>query len=195
MHSGYKSVVTCMWSPGMAVTVDVVSCSRSGLPVRTELKETSVIHRLWSSLMPVTIRLRERERESEASTVVRVHVLPFPPPHFLSLLSLLPPFFSFPLLPPLFLLSPHLPLVLFPFLSLLSLSSLSSLLPCLPSFPPPPPPLLLSPLPFSPPPFRGGGEVEDAPVSVVMHVFAGETVVIAVCRDLTLKLWSCQVSR
>ena len=40
----------------MAVTVGVVSSCRSGLPVRTELKETSVMHRLWSSLMPVTIR-------------------------------------------------------------------------------------------------------------------------------------------
>ena len=56
IQSGYKSVVTCMWSPGMAVIVSVVSSCRSGLPVRTELKETSVIHRLWSSLMPVTIR-------------------------------------------------------------------------------------------------------------------------------------------
>ena len=30
---------------------------------------------------------------------------------------------------------------------------------------------------------------------MVMHMFAGETVVIALCRDLTLKLWSCQVSK
>ena len=60
MQSGYKSACivtcTCMWSSGMAVTVSVVSSCRSGLPVRTELKETSVMHRLWSSLMPVTIR-------------------------------------------------------------------------------------------------------------------------------------------
>ena len=39
-----------------------VFCCHSGLPVCTELKETSVIHRLWSSLMPVTIRYRGKER-------------------------------------------------------------------------------------------------------------------------------------
>ena len=96
------------------------------------------------------------------------------------LFSLCPPFLSLPSLSSLL-------------LSSSILSSLSSLYSSLPFFPfsifsllltSPPPPLL-----------RGSGEVEDAPVSVVMHMFAGETVVIALCRDLALKLWSCQVSR
>lgn len=42
---------------------------------------------------------------------------------------------------------------------------------------------------------RSTGFVEECPVSVSVHSFAGETVVMALCRDLKLRLWSCQVSR
>lgn len=40
---------------------------------------------------------------------------------------------------------------------------------------------------------RGGGVSEDAPVSVLLHVFAGQEVVVALCADLKLRFWSIQV--
>ena len=42
-------------------------------------------------------------------------------------------------------------------------------------------------------PHRSAGFVEECPVSVAVHSFAGETIIIALCRDLKLRLWSCQV--
>ena len=40
----------------------------------------------------------------------------------------------------------------------------------------------------------GGGAIsEDAPVSILLHVFGGQPVVIALCADLNLRLWSVQV--
>ena len=40
---------------------------------------------------------------------------------------------------------------------------------------------------------RGGGLSEDAPSSVLLHVFDGQVVVISLCFDLNLRLWSAQV--
>lgn len=42
---------------------------------------------------------------------------------------------------------------------------------------------------------RGGGGAtsEDAPVSILLHVFECQPVVIALCADLNLRLWSVQV--
>ena len=42
------------------------------------------------------------------------------------------------------------------------------------------------------PSIRSTGFVEECPVSVTVHSFAGETVVMVLCRDLKLRLWSCQ---
>ena len=39
----------------------------------------------------------------------------------------------------------------------------------------------------------GGGAAEDAPVSVLLHMFEGQAVVVALCADLNLRLWSVQV--
>ena len=41
---------------------------------------------------------------------------------------------------------------------------------------------------------RGAGEVEDAPVSVAMQSFGGNMVVLALCRDIHLRLWATEVS-
>jgi hypothetical protein len=40
--------------------------------------------------------------------------------------------------------------------------------------------------------FRGGGPAEDAPVSVSMHNFGGNVVVLALCRDIHLRLWATE---
>ena len=40
---------------------------------------------------------------------------------------------------------------------------------------------------------RGGGVAEDAPVSVAMHSFGGNVVVLALCRDVHLRLWATEV--
>jgi hypothetical protein len=42
---------------------------------------------------------------------------------------------------------------------------------------------------------RGGGPAEDAPLSLILHLFEGQPVVIAVCADLNLRLWSVQVGK
>ena len=39
----------------------------------------------------------------------------------------------------------------------------------------------------------GGGAAEDAPVSLLLHMFEGQAVVVALCADLNLRLWSVQV--
>lgn len=40
---------------------------------------------------------------------------------------------------------------------------------------------------------RGAGPTEDAPVSVAMHSFGGNMVVLALCRDMHLRLWATEV--
>ena len=40
----------------------------------------------------------------------------------------------------------------------------------------------------------GGGEAEDAPVSMALHLFDGMEIILALCKDLNLRVWSCQVS-
>ena len=40
---------------------------------------------------------------------------------------------------------------------------------------------------------RGGGVAEDAPVNVSMHSFGGNVVVLALCRDVHLRLWATEV--
>ena len=40
---------------------------------------------------------------------------------------------------------------------------------------------------------KGSSEAEDAPVSVALHVFDGMEIALALCRDLYLRVWSCQV--
>jgi nuclear pore complex protein Nup160 len=40
--------------------------------------------------------------------------------------------------------------------------------------------------------FRGGGPAEDAPVSVSLHSFSGNVVVLALCRDIHLRLWATE---
>ncbi len=37
-------------------------------------------------------------------------------------------------------------------------------------------------------------EAEDAPVSLVLHSFGGDTVILALCRGLHLKVWTVDVS-
>ena len=41
---------------------------------------------------------------------------------------------------------------------------------------------------------RGGGPAEDAPDIVAMHNFGGNMVVLALCRDVNLRLWATEVS-
>ena len=40
---------------------------------------------------------------------------------------------------------------------------------------------------------KGSGEAEDAPVSLVLHTFGGEAVVVALCRGPQLKVWTVEV--
>ena len=40
----------------------------------------------------------------------------------------------------------------------------------------------------------GGDEAEDAPVSMALHLFDGMEIILALCKDLNLRIWSCQVS-
>ena len=40
----------------------------------------------------------------------------------------------------------------------------------------------------------GGGEAEDAPVSMTLHLFDGMEIILALCKDLNLRIWSCQVN-
>ncbi|CAI8058616.1 Nuclear pore complex protein Nup160, partial [Geodia barretti] len=40
--------------------------------------------------------------------------------------------------------------------------------------------------------FRGAGPAEDCPMSIVMHSFGGNTVVLALCRDIHLRLWAAE---
>ena len=39
----------------------------------------------------------------------------------------------------------------------------------------------------------GGGEADDAPVSMALHLFDGMEIILALCKDLNLRIWSCQV--
>ena len=41
--------------------------------------------------------------------------------------------------------------------------------------------------------YRGGKVADDAPVSVSMHSFGGNVVVLALCRDVQLRLWAAEV--
>lgn len=41
---------------------------------------------------------------------------------------------------------------------------------------------------------RGGGVSETTPTSLLLHVFEGQVVVIALCADLNLRVWSVEVS-
>ena len=40
-----------------------------------------------------------------------------------------------------------------------------------------------------------GGEAEDAPVSMALHLFDGMEIILAFCKDLNLRIWSCQVGK
>ena len=40
---------------------------------------------------------------------------------------------------------------------------------------------------------KGSSEAEDAPVSIALHVFDGMEIALVLCRDLYLRVWSCQV--
>ena len=40
---------------------------------------------------------------------------------------------------------------------------------------------------------KGTSEAEDAPVSMALHLFDGMEIVLALCKDLNLRIWSCQV--
>ena len=39
----------------------------------------------------------------------------------------------------------------------------------------------------------GSGEAEDAPISMALHLFDGMEIILALCKDLNLRIWSCQV--
>jgi hypothetical protein len=39
----------------------------------------------------------------------------------------------------------------------------------------------------------GSSEAEDAPVSMALHLFDGMEIILALCKDLNLRIWSCQV--
>ena len=41
---------------------------------------------------------------------------------------------------------------------------------------------------------RGGRPAEDAPVSLFMHSFGGNLVVLALCQDVHLRLWATEVT-
>ena len=41
---------------------------------------------------------------------------------------------------------------------------------------------------------RGSGPAEDAPDNVALHNFGGNMVVLALCRDVHLRLWATEVS-
>lgn len=47
---------------------------------------------------------------------------------------------------------------------------------------------------FLPAAVRGSTEAEDAPVSLVTHLFGEDTVILALCRGLQLKVWTVDVS-
>ena len=40
---------------------------------------------------------------------------------------------------------------------------------------------------------KGNSEAEDAPVSITLHLFDGMEIALVLCRDLNLRIWSCQV--